>query len=69
MNENELSLHEVCIIINDLMYGKKRLGLIDAYSYVLAKYKTDYSYEEVKDYLFHHDLQHLEWNQKLKRFI
>lgn len=60
MNENEKSLHEIAQIVTDLMYGKQKLGLIDAYSYVLAKYKTDYSYDEVKYYLFHHDLRHTE---------
>lgn len=57
MDENELTLLEASQLVSDLMYGPKKKGIIDAYSYVFAKYKIDYSYDEIKDYLFHHDLR------------
>jgi hypothetical protein len=61
MNENnELTIHECAQLIFDLMYGKKQKNLLQAYSTVSHKYKIDYSYEEMKDYLFHHELQKTE---------
>lgn len=57
MDKNtELTIDQVAQIVYNLMYGKKRLNLLQAYSTVCNKYKTDYSYAEIKDYLFHHDL-------------
>lgn len=50
------TIDEIAQKVYDLMYGKKRLNLLHAYSTVYSKYKTDYSYAEIKDYLFHHDL-------------
>jgi hypothetical protein len=52
----EFSIDEVGQIMYDLMYGKKQLNLLQAYSTVETKYKIDYSYNEMKDYLFHHQL-------------
>jgi hypothetical protein len=52
----EFSIDEVGQIMYDLMYGKKQLNLLQAYSTVKTKYKIDYSYNEMKDYLFHHQL-------------
>jgi hypothetical protein len=57
MDKNtELTIEQVAQIVYNLMYGKKRLNLLQAYSTVCSKYKTEYSYAEIKDYLFHHDL-------------
>lgn len=57
MNKNtELTIEETGQIMFDLMYGKKQMNLLQAYSTVATKYKTDYSYDEIKDYLFHHEL-------------
>lgn len=57
MNKNtELTIEEIGQIMFDLMYGKKQMNLLQAYSTVYAKYKTDYSYDEMKDYLFHYEL-------------
>lgn len=57
MNKNtELTIEETGQIMFDLMYGKKQMNLLQAYSTVTTKYKTDYSYDEMKDYLFHHEL-------------
>lgn len=58
MNKNtELTLHEVAKLVSDLVYGKKHMNLLQAYSVIFHKYNIDYSYEEIKDYLFHHDLR------------
>lgn len=57
MNKNtELTLEETAQLVYDLIHGKKRMNILQAYSTVCTKYKTDYSYDEVKDYLFHHEL-------------
>lgn len=57
MNKNtELTIQETAQLVYDLMYGKKQMYILQAYSTVYAKYKTDYSYDEIKDYLFHHEL-------------
>ncbi len=61
MNKNtefntEFSIEEIGQIMYDLMYGKKQMNLLQAYSTVETKYKIDYSYYEMKDYLFHHKL-------------
>lgn len=60
MNKNtELTIQETAQLVYDLMYGKKqmnKMNILQAYSTVYAKYKTDYSYDEIKDYLFHHEL-------------
>lgn len=62
MNKNAepLTLQETAQLVFDLVYGKKRLNLLQAYSTVFYKYNTDYSYDEVKDYLFHHELKRSE---------
>lgn len=52
----ELTIQETAQLVYDLMYGKKQMDILRAYSTVYAKYKTDYSYDEIKDYLFHHEL-------------
>ena len=58
MNENnELTIEECAQVVFDLMYGKKHRNLLQAYSTVFHKYNIDYSYEEIKDYLFHHDMK------------
>ena len=54
--EQNLTIQETAQLIYNLMYGPKRKNLLDAYSYTLNKYKIQYSYEEIKDYLFHHEL-------------
>lgn len=56
MIDNELTLREFAKLVNDEMYSHDKKNLLNAYSYIHAKYQVDYSYEEVKDYLFHHDL-------------
>lgn len=57
MNKNtELTLEETAQLVYDLIHGKKRMNILQAYSTVYTKYKTDYSYDEIKDYLFHHEL-------------
>ena len=53
---NKLTIEECAQMVFDLMYGKKQMNLLQAYSTVFHKYKIDYSYEEMKDYLFHHEL-------------
>ena len=55
-NTVNIPIQEAAKLINDLMYGDTPMNLLDAYSYVLVKNKIEYSYEEIKDYLFHHDL-------------
>lgn len=55
-NTVNIPIQEAAQLINDLMYGDTPMNLLDAYSYVLVKNKIEYSYEEIKDYLFHHDL-------------
>jgi hypothetical protein len=55
-NNTELTIQEIGQAMFDLMYGKKQMNLLQAYSTVKTKYKTDYSYDEMKDYLFHHEL-------------
>lgn len=55
----ELTIQETAQLVYDLMYGKKqmyKMNILQAYSTVYTKYKTDYSYDEIKDYLFHHKL-------------
>lgn len=59
-NNGQLTIEESAQLIFDLMYGKKQMNLLQAYSTVSHKYKIDYSYEEIKDYLFHHELQKTE---------
>jgi hypothetical protein len=56
MIDNELTLREFAKLVNDEMYYHDKKNLLNAYSCVHGKYQVDYSYEEVKDYLFHHDL-------------
>lgn len=56
--DNEfLTIQDAAQIIFDDMYGMKRKNLLEAYSCALNKYKFDYSYEEIKDYLFHNTLE------------
>jgi len=52
--QNKLTLEEIAIKMNEQMY-KKNKNILNAYSHILNKYGIDYSYEEVKDYLFHHN--------------
>lgn len=51
-----LDLKYFCSLVNEQMIKpKRRKNLIDAYSYVRNKTKNrKFTYEEVKDYLFHH---------------
>ena len=51
-----LDLKYFCYLVNEQMIKpKRRKNLIDAYSYIRNKTKNhNFSYEEVKDYLFHH---------------
>jgi hypothetical protein len=53
----ELTIQETAQLVYDLMYGKQQKNILQAYSTVYAKYKTDYSYDEIKDYLFHHEMK------------
>ena len=55
--DKKFTLGEMSQIMFNLMYGKKRMNIIQAYSAIKFKYKTDYSYDEIKDYLFHHKLK------------
>lgn len=53
---SDLNLQEIAGRVAYFMYDcPKRKNLIDAYTHVRNKTGTDYSYEEVKEYLFHHD--------------
>ena len=56
--KHELTLQESARIIFDLMYGheKKHRDLLNAYSYATKHYEIYYTYEEIKEYLFHNDL-------------
>ena len=57
VNPNDiLDLKYFCSLVNEQMIKpKRRKNLIDAYSYVRNKTKNrKFTYEEVKDYLFHH---------------
>ena len=56
-DDNKITMHHNAQIIYNLMYGKKRMDILRAYSYTINKYKTDYSYDEIKDYLFHHTFE------------
>ena len=56
MIENELTLREFAKLVNAEMYGPNKKNLLDAYSCIHGQYQIDYSYNELKDYLFHHDL-------------
>ena len=52
------SLHEIAELVYELTCREKhRKNLIDAYTSVRNKTKTNFTYEEVKDYIFHHDLR------------
>lgn len=56
-NSQELTIQDVAELVNYYTTReKRRKNLIDAYTYVRNKTKTDYSYEEIKDYLFHHNV-------------
>lgn len=54
--ETYLSLKDAARLVFDQIYKNKK-NILDAYSYCVNKYKFDYSYNEIKDYLFHHDLK------------
>ena len=50
------TLEEIASIVEDAMYNiSSKKNIIEAYSFVHNLTKTDYSYDEVKDYLFHHN--------------
>ena len=54
--ETYLSLEDAARLVFDQIYKNKK-NILDAYSYCVNKHKFDYSYDEIKDYLFHHDLK------------
>ena len=59
MDVNNITLKEFAELVYKMMYGPSRKDLISAYSAVHAIYNNDYSYEEVKDFLFHNDLEYV----------
>jgi hypothetical protein len=50
------NIKDVAKLVYDQMYKYNKNNLLDAYSYIKHLYHISFSYEEIKDYLFHHDL-------------
>lgn len=55
--KNFTDIQEVAQMVFDLVHGKKKMDLLRAYSYVHTKYKINFTYDEIKDYLFHNELE------------
>ena len=53
----DYTLQDVSQMVFNLVHGKRKMNLLQAYSRVHTKSGTNYSYDEVKDYLFNHTLK------------
>jgi len=51
------SLHDTARLVYEIMYnhGDNNKTLLDAYAYAVNHNNIKFSYDEIKDYLFHHN--------------
>ena len=53
-NTDIFDLRKSAKLVHDTM-NKKELNILDSYAYVVNKYNIIYSFEDIKNYLFHHN--------------
>jgi len=58
-NMKNVTLKEFSEMVYKLIYGPAKKDLLDAYGTIYNLCDEPYCYDEVKDYLFHHDLEYV----------
>lgn len=53
-NTDIYDLRKSAKLVHDVMYNKG-ISILDSYAYVVDKYNIIYSFEDIKNYLFHHN--------------
>ena len=52
-NMEQEAIKNADLLVKDAMYGTVKRNLIDAYTYVVNNNQINFTYQEIKDYLFH----------------
>ncbi len=54
-NVKQQAIKNAASLVKEAMYGPIKRNLLDAYTYVVNNNQIDFTYQEIKEYLFHNN--------------